>query len=79
MSVELLIEAWDLIKGYIPKKERVETAESILNLFEAHTDMSHIDEYLNELDGAFKTVLIERGGLSEADDEDDAGFDSRRF
>lgn len=65
MSVELMVEVWNLVKPYIAKKDRGEIAECILNVFESHADMSHLMEYFDEMDSTFKELLEERVDADE--------------
>ena len=52
-ELALLSETWDIVKTYIPRKERLEVAESLLKSFDSAMKAaikSHFD-YLLDTDG----------------------------
>jgi hypothetical protein len=56
-EVALLDELWDIVKIHIPKKDRVEFAESILRTFEDHLSLDDIEEHLQSFDSAMKAAI----------------------
>jgi hypothetical protein len=72
MSLEtsLLGDVWDTVKPYIPKKEQLEVAESLLRLFDDAVGLDDIDNYKNEFDATLKAAVVAHMGDSDDDDED---------
>lgn len=68
-EIELLNEAWDIVKDHIPRKERVTVAEELLRSFESHIDMSEITVYQNEFDTSMKAAIIALNGDQDGDEE----------
>ncbi len=76
MSLEtsLLGDLWDTVKPYIPKKEQLEVAESLLRLFDDAVGLDDIDNYKNEFDATLKAAVVAHMG--DSDDDDDEDYDS---
>ncbi len=56
-EVALLDEIWDIIKVHIPRKDRVEMAETILRTFEDHVSLDDIEEHIQSFDSAMKAAI----------------------
>ena len=67
-EVSLLHEVWQIVKNHIHIKDRVETAEALLEAFEDHLDLEELDLYKNEFDKWIKAAILSR---NEYDDEDE--------
>ena len=71
-EVALLDELWDIVKVHIPKKDRVEFAETILRTFEDHLSLDDIEEHLQSFDSAMKAAIKSHFDyLLDTDDKDD--------
>lgn len=72
-DISFLHELWDGVKAFVPKKERLQIAESIVRSFNDHADIETVDEHLNEFDSVMRTALISilDIGMEEDDDEED--------
>ena len=69
---ELLIEMWNALRSYIPQKERMEAALSVINLFDTFGDIEELKEYVGQdsyLDKALEDYFEEED--EENEDEDD--------
>ncbi len=74
-EVALLDEIWDIVKIHIPRKDRVEMAETILRTFEDHLSLDDIEEHLQSFDSAMKAAIKSHfdyllDGNEDDDDED---------
>lgn len=70
-EVALLSETWQLFKNHIHVKERIEMAESLLELFEEHIDIDDLDAWKNEFDRSMKVAIRSRyEDVTEDDSED---------
>ena len=70
---ELLIEIWNALRSYIPQKERMEAALSVINLFDTFGDIEELKEYVGQdsyLDKALEDYLEE----DEEDEEDEDDY-----
>jgi len=56
-EVALLDELWDIVKVHIPKKDRVEFAETILRTFEDHLSLDDIEDHVQSFDSAMKAAI----------------------
>ena len=56
-EVALLDELWDIVKVHIPKKDRVEFAETMLRTFEDHLSLDDIEEHIQSFDSAMKAAI----------------------
>lgn len=75
-ELALLSETWDIVKNYIPRKERLEVAESLLKSFDEHADMDGIDIHKNEFDSIMKAAILSHYDyLFDGDDDDDDNWD----
>jgi len=71
-EVALLDEIWDIVKVHVPKKDRVEFAETILRTFEDHLSLDDIEEHLQSFDSAMKAAIKSHFDyLLDNDDHDD--------
>lgn len=72
-DISFLHELWDGVKAFVPKKERLQIAESIVRSFNDHADIETVEEHLNEFDSVMRTALISilDIGMEEDDDEED--------
>ena len=57
-EIALLEEVWDTVKPYISKKDQVEIAEKILELFDENLVLADIGVYKNDFDSAMKAALV---------------------
>lgn len=69
-EVSLLQEVWQIVKNHIHIKERVETAEALLEAFEDHLDMEELELYANEFDKWVKAAYMRRVDGEEYDDDE---------
>jgi uncharacterized protein YqeY len=72
MDVEVLIEAYTILKQYIPQKDRQEAADNLMSVM---VDMLN-DEELRDFGGAdntLKRALKEYSADDEEEDEDEDG------
>lgn len=72
-DISFLHDLWDSVKAFIPKKERIQVAESIVRVFDDNADIESVEDSLNEFDSVMKTALVAHFdiGLEEDDDEED--------
>lgn len=56
-EVALLDEVWDIVKIHIPRKDRVEMAETLLRTFEDHVSLDDIEEHIQSFDSAMKAAI----------------------
>jgi hypothetical protein len=70
-EVALLLETWDSIKAYIPKKERLNIAEILVRTFDDNIDVSEVEHHIMEFDAVMKAAIVSHFDLLE-EDEDDA-------
>ena len=75
-DISFLHDLWDSVRAFVPKKERLQIAESIVRSFNDHADIDSVEEHLNEFDSVMKTALmtiLDLGFDDEDEDEDDYG------
>lgn len=70
-DLSFLIELWDTMKIYIPKKDRLQAAEQLVGLSDENLDLSDIQENISMFDSAMKSAIIGHFGVSD-EDEDEA-------
>lgn len=72
-EVVLLGEVWDSVKSFIPRKERLQAAETLVRLFDDNVDISDVESFINEYDSVLKTAVVSHFDLllEEDGDEDD--------
>lgn len=70
-EVALLHTVWELFKGYVPAKDKVDIADQLLKNFEEHVDIEDINVYKNEFDKPMKAAILELFPDEDADDDDD--------
>lgn len=76
-EVALLDEVWDIVKIHIPRKDRVEIAETILRTFEDHVSLDDIEEHLQSFDSAMKAAIKSHFDyLVDKVDDDDNDYNS---
>lgn len=68
-DIQLLLNLWDTVKHYIPKKDRVEAAEHVFRVFDEETDMSGIEETTG-LDSALMAAVKSHYGVDDFEDDD---------
>lgn len=75
MSLEssLLGEVWDTVKPYVPKKEHMEVAESLLRLFDDAVGLDDLSSFQDEFDPTLKAAVVAH--LKDLDDPDDDDHD----
>lgn len=56
-EVALLDEVWDIVKIHIPRKDRVEMAETLLRTFEDHVSLDDIEDHIQSFDSAMKAAI----------------------
>ena len=71
-DISFLHDLWDGVKAFIPKKERLQVAETIVRIFDDNADIESVEDSINEFDHAMKTALIAHFdiGLEEEEDEE---------
>ena len=71
-EVELLYEAWDKVKAYIPKKDKLHVAEELVRVFENTVGLDEVEEELNSFDSVMKAAIVSHLdiGFEEEDDDD---------
>lgn len=77
-ELALLSETWDIVKTYIPRKERLEVAESLLKSFDEHSDLDGIEIHKNEFDSTMKAAILSHFDYlfdGETDDDEDDNWD----
>ena len=57
-DLEFLVEVWDGMKNYIPKKDRLQAAEQIITIFDENADLAEIQDNINMFDSAMKNAII---------------------
>lgn len=67
----LLVEVWDKFKTHIPKKDKLDVAESLVRLFDEHVDIMDAEHELNELDASLKAAVVSHFDLGFAEEDDD--------
>ena len=74
MDVEVLIEAYTILKQYIPQKDRQEAADNLMSVM---VDMLNDEELANfgGADNTLKRALKEYSAEEEHEDEDDTDSD----
>ena len=70
MEDTVLIDIWDILKAYIPKKELSSAEEQIVNYLNGDTTAQALSE-LAENCPAIAQALEELNDIEEFDDEDD--------
>ena len=69
-EVNLIVDVWTSIKGYVDKKERYDAASSLLRSLENHYDMDSVAEELLGNDVVLDTVIKDIYAMEEFDDDD---------
>ena len=69
-EVNLIVDVWTSIKGYVDKKERYDAASSLLRSLENHYDMDSVAEVLLGNDVVLDTVIKDIYAMEEFDDDD---------
>ena len=70
-DLDFLVEIWDGMKNYIPKKDRLQAAEQIITIFDENADLAEIQDNINMFDSAMKNAIIGHFGLDEDEDDED--------
>lgn len=70
-EVALMAEVWDKLRAFIPIKERLAVAESIVRLFDEYVDVGEAEHELNEVDSVLKAAIISHFDIGLEDDDDD--------
>jgi hypothetical protein len=73
-DISFLHDLWDSVKTFIPKKERLPVAETIVRNFDQHADIGAIEESINEFDQVMRTALISHFDIGLEEDEDDEDY-----
>lgn len=68
-DLSFLIELWDGMKNYIPKKDRLQAAEHLIGVCDENLDLADIHENINMFDSAIKSAIVGHFGFDEEDDE----------
>ena len=74
-EVALLDELWDIVKVHVPKKDRIEFAETILRTFEEHLSLDDIEEHIQSFDSAMKAAIKSHFDYLLDKDDDDNDWD----
>ena len=70
-DLSFLIELWDTMKIYVPKKDRLQAAEQLVGITDENLDLSDIQENINMFDSAMKNAIVGHFGFDEEDDEEE--------
>ena len=70
-EVNLIVDVWTSIKGYVDKKERYDAACSILRTLEQHYDMGSVAEELLGNDTVLDTVIKDLYTANDQVEDDD--------
>lgn len=72
-DISFLHDLWDGIKAFVPKKERLQVAETVVRIFDDNADIESVEDSINEFDSVMKAALIAHFdiGLDEEDDDDE--------
>jgi hypothetical protein len=74
-EVALLLETWDSIKSYLPKKERLNIAEILVRTFDDNVDISEIESNIMEFDSIMKAAIVSHFDIGIEEDEEDEDWD----
>lgn len=69
-DINFLVEMWDSVKTYIPKKDRIQAAEHLVTVCDEHLDISESADYLDMFDSIMKSAIKGHFSFDEEDDED---------
>lgn len=70
-EIELLQELWDNVKDYVPKKERLIVAETMVRIFDETHGLEGIESHINEMDGVLKAAVVTHYDLIDDDGDDE--------
>jgi len=70
-DVLLLVNVWDAVKHYVPKKDRIEAAEHMLRVFDEEADLGDVTTEMDMFDSVLKTAAKSHFGMDDIDEEDD--------
>jgi len=70
-EVVLLGEVWDAVKSFVPRKDRLQVAETVVRLFDDNLDISDVETFINEYDSVLKTAVVSHFDLLLEEDEED--------
>jgi hypothetical protein len=70
-DLSFLIDLWDSMKNYIPKKDRLQAAEQLVGITDENLDLSDIKENINMFDSAMKNAIVGHFGFDEEDEEEE--------
>jgi hypothetical protein len=74
-EVALLLETWDSIKSYLPKKERLNIAEILVRTFNDNVDISEIESNIMEFDSIMTAAIVSHFDIGIEEDEEDEDWD----
>jgi hypothetical protein len=74
-EVALLLETWDSIKSYLPKKERLNIAEILVRTFDDNVDISEIESNIMEFDSIMKAAIVSHFDIGIEEDEEVEDWD----
>ena len=74
-EVALLLETWDSIKSYLPKKERLNIAEIRVRTFDDNVDISEVESSIMEYDAIMKAAIVSHFDIGIEEDEEDVDWD----
>jgi hypothetical protein len=74
-EVELLYEAWDKVKAYIPKKDKLHVAEELVRVFENTVGLDEVEEELNSFDSVMKAAIVSHLDIGFEEEEDDDDYE----
>ena len=74
-EVALLLETWDSIKSYLPKKERLNIAEILVRTFDDNVDISEVESSIMEFDSIMKAAIVSHFDIGIEEDEEDVDWD----
>jgi hypothetical protein len=70
-EVSLFLETWNLFINHVHIRERLSVAESMLEIFEDHMDLSELELYKNEFDRPMKAAIVSKLHDELDDDAED--------
>lgn len=68
---EIFIELWEIVRSYIPTKERSEVAELFMNSLDSYGYAEALDEYTENMPKDLKNAFNNLYSEDEDEDEDE--------
>lgn len=70
-DINFLHELWDSVKHFVPKKDKLQTAEVLVRLFDDNADIGEIEENINDFDGIMRAAIVSHFEISSHDEDED--------